>query len=67
MIAQGYGVSIAGQATALVDIPGVVFRPLHDEPEPIPFSAVWSPHNRSAALLNLLDLAGEMGKLVRSV
>lgn len=43
MVAQGFGVSIAGQAAALVDIPGVVFRPFRDEPEPVPFSAVWSP------------------------
>lgn len=60
MIAQGFGASIVGQAAALVDIPGVVFRPFRDEPEPVPFSAVWSPYNQSAALRNLLDLARKM-------
>lgn len=60
MIAQGYGVTIAGEAAALVDTPGVVFRPFLDEPEPVPFSAVWSPYNRGAALRNLLSLADEM-------
>jgi DNA-binding transcriptional LysR family regulator len=67
MIAQGFGVSIAAQATALVDIPGLVFLQLRDEPEQIPFSAIWSPYNRSAALLNLLDLAGKLGQLIRAV
>ncbi|GAA5542273.1 MULTISPECIES: LysR family transcriptional regulator [Brucella] len=65
MIAQGFGVSIAGQAAGLVDIPGVVFRPFRDEPEPIPFSVVWSPYNQSATLRNLLDLAGRMGRSAR--
>ncbi|MFC6446136.1 LysR family transcriptional regulator [Shinella zoogloeoides] len=62
MIAQGFGVSIAGQATALAEIPGVAFRHFHDEPEPVPFSAVWSPYNQSATLRNLLDLAGVIGR-----
>jgi len=65
MIAQGFGVSIAGQAAGLVDIAGVVFRSFRDEPEPIPFSAVWSPYNQSATLRNLLDLAGRMGRSAR--
>jgi len=62
MVAQGMGVSIAGQSAALVDMPGVVFRPFRDEPEPFPFSAVWSPYNQSASLRNLLDLARELGR-----
>ncbi len=62
LVAQGFGVSITGQAAALVDIPGVVFRPFRDEPEPVPFSAVWSPYNQSAGLRNLLDLARKMGR-----
>lgn len=62
MIAQDYGISIASDATALVDVPGVIFRPLYDEPDPVPFSAVWSPYNRSAALRNLLDIAKRIGK-----
>lgn len=60
MVAQGYGVTIVGGATSPMHAPGLTFLPILDEPEPLPFSAVWSPHNRSAALRNLLDLAGEM-------
>ena len=62
MIARGFGVTVAGKAAALLDVPGVVYRPFNDEPEPVPFSAVWSPYNQSAILRNLIDLAGSMGR-----
>ncbi|UHD45464.1 LysR family transcriptional regulator [Aureimonas altamirensis] len=62
MVAQGYGVTIAGEATTLLHAPGVTFLPILDEPEPLPFSAIWSPHNRSPALRGLLDLAGQMSR-----
>ncbi|MBX6178928.1 LysR family transcriptional regulator [Pseudomonas aeruginosa] len=61
MVAQGYGITIAGEATTLLHAPGVTFLPILDEPEPLPFSAIWSPYNRSPALRSLLDLAREMG------
>jgi DNA-binding transcriptional LysR family regulator len=57
MVAQGYGVTLASEATAQAAFAGVVFRPILDEPEPMTFSAVWSPHNRSRALHDLLALA----------
>lgn len=62
MIGQGFGVTIFGAATSLLQTSGVVFVPFADEPEPVPFSAVWSPFNQSATLRNLLDLANEMGR-----
>ena len=62
MIAQGFGISIAGQAAALVDRPGIAFRPFRDEPEPVPYSAVWSPYNQGPTLRSLLDLARKMGR-----
>ncbi|WP_293409452.1 LysR family transcriptional regulator [Phenylobacterium sp.] len=62
MVAQGYGVTIVGEATAPMNAPGVTFVPILDELEPLPFSAIWSPHNRSPALRSLLDLAGEMSR-----
>lgn len=61
MVAQGFGLTIVGDADALTPRPGVVFLPIRDEPEPIAFSAVWSPHNRSPALASLFALAGQMG------
>ena len=57
MVAQGYGITLTSEAAAQAAFPGVVFRPILDEVEPITFSALWSPHNRSQALQNLLALA----------
>ena len=66
MVGQGFGITIVGAATALLPTTGVIFLPLADEPEPVAFTAVWSPFNRSATLRNLLALASEMGRLVRA-
>jgi len=57
MVAQGYGITLTSEAAAQVLFPGIVFRPILDEREPITFSALWSPHNRNQALLRLLALA----------
>lgn len=62
MIGQGFGITIFGAATSLLPTSGVTFLPFADEPEPVPFSAVWSPFNQGAALRNLLNLASEMGR-----
>ncbi|MBB2969524.1 LysR family transcriptional regulator [Mesorhizobium sp. RMAD-H1] len=60
MVGQGFGITITGAATSLATTSGVVFLPVVDEPEPITFSAVWSPFNRGAALRNLLTIASKM-------
>lgn len=57
MVEQGYGVTLATATTAYIRFPGVVFLPILDEPEPVTFSAVWSPANRSPALQTFLGLA----------
>lgn len=59
MIAAGHGISLfVEEATASVTA-NVAFLPISDEPETIPFSAVWSPHNQSQPLRNLLALASQ--------
>ena len=60
MVGQGFGITIVGAATALLPTSGIVFLPFADEPEPVAFTAVWSPFNRSATLKNLLNLANNM-------
>jgi DNA-binding transcriptional LysR family regulator len=60
MVAQGFGITLLGAPSSWVPTPGVVFLPLLDEPEPITFSAVWSPHNRSPALRKFLALASKL-------
>ncbi|RRD21321.1 LysR family transcriptional regulator [Brucellaceae bacterium VT-16-1752] len=60
MIAARHGISLfVEEATASVTA-NVAFLPISDEPETIPFSAVWSPHNQSQPLRNLLALAGQI-------
>ena len=66
MVGQGFGITLAGAATALLPTTGIVFMPFADEPEPVAFSAVWSPFNRSARLKNLLSLANHMGRIART-
>ncbi|CAM3348071.1 LysR substrate binding domain-containing protein [Paracoccus aminovorans] len=63
MVGQGFGITIVGAATSMLPTTGIVFLPFIDEPEPIPFSAVWSPCNRNATLRNMLALAAKMGRL----
>lgn len=62
MVGQGFDITIVGAATSLLQTSGVVFLPFADEPEPVPFPAVWSPFNHNAALRNLLTLASDMGR-----
>lgn len=56
MIASGHGVSLFVEDSAAISSAGVTFLPIRDEPETIPFSAVWSPRNRDPALMKLLSL-----------
>lgn len=60
MIANGHGISIFAKEGAADSTANVAFRPIRDEPETIPFSAIWSPSNRAPALLKLLTLAKNM-------
>lgn len=60
MVIQGWGVTITTESTASIPVSGLVFRPIADEQEQAEFYAVWSPHNQSQTLRNLLDLAGQM-------
>ncbi|KQM38803.1 LysR family transcriptional regulator [Sphingomonas sp. Leaf10] len=62
MIASSDGVTLTSDAARHTPWPGVAFRPIHDETEQARFSAIWSPNNRSPALLNLLDIAAELEK-----
>jgi len=61
MIAAGHGISLFVEEAAAKAITNVTFLPISDEPETIPFSAIWSPRNRDPALLDLLTLARKMG------
>lgn len=62
MVGQGFGLTIVGAATAVLRTTGITFLPFADKPEPVAFTAVWSPFNRSATLKNLLTLASKMSR-----
>ena len=66
MVEQGFGITIVGAATALLPTTGIVFLPFADEPEPVPFSAIWSPFSQSPAIRNMLVLAGKLGRICDS-
>lgn len=66
MVGQGFGITVVGAASTILTNSGVAFLPIADEPEPVSFSAVWSPFNRSAALQNMLSLAAEIGRSNRA-
>jgi DNA-binding transcriptional LysR family regulator len=67
MVAAGDGITITSEAATCVTMPGIVFKKIADEPEPVRFTAVWLPQNRSPALRNFLDLAVKMSRERRSV
>lgn len=60
MIAAGYGISLFAEEGTAASTANVASIPVRDEPETIPFSAVWSPRNRDPALMKLLTLATEL-------
>ena len=48
--------------SSLLHVPGVVFLPIGDEPQPVALSIVWSPHNQSLALRNMLNAATSISR-----
>lgn len=62
MIAGGHGISLFVEEGVAASTANIAFLPIRDDPEPIAFSAVWLPQNRSASLRNLLSLASELGQ-----
>lgn len=65
MIAAGHGISICAEEECEIAPVGVAFLPITDEPEPTPYSVVWSPSNRCPLLKELLALAAAMGRSSR--
>lgn len=57
MVAAGGGITLTTEAATCATIPGIVFKRITDDPEPVPFTAVWLPQNSSPALKNFLTLA----------
>ncbi len=65
LVALGHGLTVISEASTVVRIPGVSYRPIRDET--LLFSAVWSPKNDNPALRRLLSMAKAMsGNAVKS-
>lgn len=60
MIAAGHGISFFARENQAGTTANVTFLPIRDEPERIPFSAVWRPGNGNPALRNLFARAAEL-------
>lgn len=58
LVALGRGLTLVCEAMTVTQFPGVVYRPIVDEP--LPFSAVWSARNDNPAFRRLLSLAKAM-------
>lgn len=65
MIAAGHGISLFVNEEATTATANVAFLPIQDEPEMVPFSAVWSPRNHDPAILSLLNLASKVSRSIR--
>lgn len=61
MIAAGHGISLFAEDSTVSNTANVAFMPIRDEPEEVPFSAVWSPRNRDPAMFKLVALATRLG------
>ncbi len=59
-VALGLGLSVVSQAGAGVIYPNVVFKPIGDPEDTLPFSAVWSPDTDNPALRRFLSVMRAM-------
>lgn len=63
LVGLGLGLSVISEAGAAPTYPGVLFRPLTDGDNLLPFSAVWAPDNDNPALRRLISLARRLSRL----
>lgn len=57
LVGLGQGITLVSAAWTAVRLPDLVLRPLTDEADIVPFSAVWSPKNDNPALRRFLSIA----------
>lgn len=63
LVGLGFGLSLISEAGAAPTYPGVVFRPLADGENLLPFCAVWASDNDNPALRRLISLARKRSRL----
>lgn len=57
LVSLGQGITLVSAAWTALKRPGLVLRPLTDQEDVVPFSAVWSPTNDNPALRRFLSVA----------
>jgi len=62
LAAMGLGVGLICEGAVATSFPGLVFRPMADDTDIVPFSAVWSPDNGNPAFRRFLSLARQLAK-----
>lgn len=60
LVGLGLGMSVVSEAGTGVDYPNVVFRPVGDPNDKLPFSAVWSPGTDNPALRRFVSVMRAM-------
>jgi DNA-binding transcriptional LysR family regulator len=65
LVGMGFGVGVVAASWTALGVPGVIFRPLTDPADILPFSAVWSAENDNPALRRFLSVAHIMAGRVR--
>lgn len=64
LVGLGLGISLISEAGSAPSYPGVVFQPLADGDNLLPFSALWAPDNDNPALRRLISLARKRSRLL---
>lgn len=57
MVGMGFGISLVSEGWIAMGIPGVVMRPLAEDADIVPFSAIWSPNNDNPVLRRFISAA----------
>jgi len=65
LVGLGHGITLISSASTSVELPDLVLRPLPDEADIVPFSAVWSPQNDNPAFRRFLSVAHILAGRVR--
>lgn len=65
MVGMGFGISLVSEGWIALGIPGVVMRPLAEDADIVPFSAIWSPDNDNPVLRRFISAAHVMAGRAR--
>lgn len=65
LVGMGFGIGVVAGSTIALSVPSVVFRPLTDPADILPFSAVWTAENDNPALRRFLSAAHMMAGRAR--